>query len=85
MKSAVFIAAALAFAMSTPSVAAMMDYEQAKIKVEESMKMHPLPEADAMKVKEEVMKSDEMFKAGKKEEASKALEETIKMYKIDVQ
>ncbi len=85
MKIAVLIAVAFAFAMAAPSFAAMMDYEQAKMKVEESLKMHPLPEADAMKVKESVMKADEMFKAGKKEEASKALEETIEMYKIDVE
>jgi len=54
------------------------------MKVEESLKMHPSPEADAMKAKEAIMKADEMHKAGKTEEASKALEETIMMYKIDM-
>ncbi len=80
----IIIAAAVALAIATPSHAAMMDYDQTKMKVEESMKMHPLPEADAMKVNEAIMKTDEMYKAGKKEEASKALEETIMMYKINV-
>jgi opacity protein-like surface antigen len=80
----ILIAAVVAVALAAPSYAAMMDYEQAKMKVEESLKMHPLPEADAMKANEAIMKADEMYKAGKKEEASKALEETIMMYKIDV-
>lgn len=79
------IAAAIAFAFATPSYAEMMDFEKTKMKIEESMKMHPLAEADAMKAKEAVMKADEMYKAGKQEEATKALEETAKMYKIDLQ
>jgi hypothetical protein len=80
----IIIAAAIAFAIATPAYAAMMDFEQTKMKAEEAMKMHPLPEADAMKANEGIMKADEMYKAGKKDEAAKALEETIMMYKIDV-
>lgn len=45
--------------------------------------MHPLPEADAMKAEEAIMKADEMQEAGNTEEASKALEEIIMTYKID--
>lgn len=79
------IAAAIAFAFVTPSFAEMMDYDKMKMKIEESLKMHPLEAEKDKMAHEAVMKADEMYKAGKQEEAAKALEETAKMYKIDLQ